>query len=173
MNKKTFLKTMKTALKNHPDSSEIINYYDELIEEAKLNGEDEEVVVKRLGSVEAIVSSLDQSPKGTFATKNPPVKKNPSFIAILIGNVLLIALSVVGFAAVTGFMLGGWTSLFISVYRLFTTKEFIISIYYVSQIILAIGIILICLYILISIINNIKKIVAFLLSKQITKKEVI
>ena len=63
MTKQAFLQALKQALGNEPEAHEIINYYDELIDEATLSGELESDVIQRLDSVDQIVRSLGKDPQ--------------------------------------------------------------------------------------------------------------
>ena len=62
MTKQAFLQALKQALGNEPEAHEIINYYDELIDEATLSGELESDVIQRLDSVDQIVPVLREGP---------------------------------------------------------------------------------------------------------------
>lgn len=60
MNKKTFLNSLKKELKFYKkiDSEEIIYYYDEMIQDAIDEGEDEVTFIKNLGSIETIIANI-------------------------------------------------------------------------------------------------------------------
>ena len=60
MNKKTFLNSLKKELKFYKkiDSEEIIYYYDEMIQDAIDEGEDEVAFIKNLGSIETIIANI-------------------------------------------------------------------------------------------------------------------
>ena len=60
MNKKTFLSSLKKELKFYKkiNSEEIIYYYDEMIQDAIDEGEDENTFIKNLGSIDTIIANI-------------------------------------------------------------------------------------------------------------------
>ena len=62
MNKKTFLNELKKELKYYKkiNSEEIIYYYDEMIQDAIDEGQDEETFIKNLGSISSIIANIIQ-----------------------------------------------------------------------------------------------------------------
>ncbi len=62
MNKKTFMNELKKELKYYKkiNSEEIIYYYDEMIQDAIDEGQDEETFIKNLGSISSIIANIIQ-----------------------------------------------------------------------------------------------------------------
>ncbi|PKK95606.1 MAG: hypothetical protein CVV60_00405 [Tenericutes bacterium HGW-Tenericutes-5] len=60
MNKKVFLNNLKKELKYYKkiNSEEIIYYYDEMIQDAVDEGEDENQFIKNLGSIDTIIANI-------------------------------------------------------------------------------------------------------------------
>lgn len=60
MNKKTFLNSLKKELKYYKkiNSEEILYYYDEMIQDAVDEGEDENQFIKNLGSIDSIIANI-------------------------------------------------------------------------------------------------------------------
>ena len=62
MNKKMFMNNLKKELKYYKkiNSEEIIYYYDEMIQDALDEGNDEETFIKSLGSIQSIIANIIQ-----------------------------------------------------------------------------------------------------------------
>lgn len=88
MKKFEFLSKLEHKLKNEDQKDEILGYYQELIEEATLNGEDEEVFIKRLGSVEMINQTLENEPA---FIENLKKKKNYNIHRVFSKTILIVA----------------------------------------------------------------------------------
>ncbi|PKK86250.1 MAG: hypothetical protein CVV63_04515, partial [Tenericutes bacterium HGW-Tenericutes-8] len=128
MTKVAFLQALKQALGNEPEAHEIINYYDELIDEATLNGELESDVIARLDSVEQIVRSLGKNPQA-YKRKNTVVDKTVDVTLTIIGKIVLTFLC--GIAALIGlsFTSSGGISMFSTIYRLVTATDTMVILY--------------------------------------------
>lgn len=173
MNKKTFLKNLKTALAEEPEAAEIINYYDELIDEATLNGELEEDVVARLGSVDAIIASLGEKTKGSFKDATSQNKKKTNIIATIIGRLALIFLFIIILSFSIGLLSTSMLNLFTSLLKIVSASSSMVAFYYLSQIALSVGLILVSIYLIIKMVTQLKEILTFLFNIITKRKEVV
>ena len=86
MNKKEFLKELSTKLKenNYNDRDNLINYYDELISDAKESGKNEKKVISELGSIDEILNDIDIIDKIEIAKKKTTLSNSTkAIIAVL------------------------------------------------------------------------------------------
>lgn len=92
MKRKEFLRILRDELRKHRniDTEEVLFYYDELIQDAVENGEDEEIFILNLGSVKDIVRRMEDDE--TFVAE---VKQRNSDI---VSNVLSLTVKLVGYA---------------------------------------------------------------------------
>lgn len=87
MNKSTFLKELKNALHrfSYEEIRRVTDYYDELISERVENGENEQAVIARLGSVKSIAAEVSTELVETRMVKNSGIKSTGrNFITILL-----------------------------------------------------------------------------------------
>jgi uncharacterized membrane protein len=156
MTKQAFLQTLKQALGNEPEAHEIINYYDELIDEATLSGELESDVIQRLDSVDQIVRSLGKDPQA-YKRKNTVVDKTVNLTVTLIGKIAIVFLC--GVTALIGisFVSSAGISIFSSIYRLVGITDTMVILYFVSQLVFSVGLTLIGVWITIKMIGYIKQ----------------
>lgn len=156
MTKKTFLNALKQALGGEPEAHEIVNYYDELIDEATLNGELEADVVERLGSVEVIVASLGKKSKGADASEKKVKKTTFNFVVDVIVKIALVGLFIVLFSFGVTLISSSGINLFAALFKVFTSSDIQVVFYYISQIVSSIGFILIGVWVMIKMIIQIK-----------------
>lgn len=159
MTKTTFLNELKQALGNEPEAFEIINYYDELIDEATLSGELEVDVVKRLGSVEDIVASLGKKPKGHYISNKKIQKTRFDFIVDVIAKMMLAGLFIVLFSFGLTLTSSSGVSLFGALFRLFKTTDVQVLFYYISQIVQSVGFLMIGVWLMIKAVIQIRLLV--------------
>lgn len=134
MTKKVFLNELNEALRNDPERLDIIKYYEELIEDAVYNGEKEEDIVKRLGSVRDIILTMGK----TYEVKK---KQNIEFKPLL--NGLLVFGLVLGLIVLISIFLSSVVALTTTALKLNGYDSPYIFYYYVSQMVIAFGLILI------------------------------
>jgi len=119
MNKKKFLSKLKTELEaaNYEDRENLINYYEELIDEKIENGEKEADIIKELGSIDKIMKDINIINYINKAKEKPTVSNGiKAFIITLsifslplllplaiVGVALLIAISAVIFSVIIAF----------------------------------------------------------------------
>ncbi len=120
MDKKTFLHNLASKL-SHISKSErddIINYYNELIEDKiEREGLSEEIVVSELGSIDEIVKRVAKDISDTRIhydeaeevkeNKNDKVKSVILFVVCLIGLLMSISLLISVFASLIGLVVSG------------------------------------------------------------------
>lgn len=152
MDKKGFLKELKVALKGDIDAAEVITYYNELIDEAVLNGELESDVVKRLGSVSDIVSIMGKRPDENKVSTN----KNKPLTKVFFKIIGLIAYMILVFMLVSiGF--GGGIGFFTNLVFVFRASTVAVAFYYVFQMVIAVGLALVSSSLILLIIKKIKE----------------
>ena len=161
MNKKEFIKALSKELHDYEDRDEILSYYEELINEAVLNGETEEGFVFKLGTPFQIREALlnDGSFKKKLKEKeNFQIKRLFSTTAkIFSGIVVGFVAFVMGIVGVS-FVVGGLRNTVSIIFRFminFPTKVEIFFFLF-SQLILGIGILLLGIGILWYILLNMK-----------------
>lgn len=140
MTKKEFLKQLRLSLKNEADKEEIINYYDELIDEATLNGEIESQFIDRLGPIDDIIKQMDKTPYKKRENKSVEVvKKTTSKVSRLLLETLIMSgyalLMVVSFS----FIVGGAFQTVKSVSHMGNASTNEVMIYYIGEMIFTIG----------------------------------
>jgi len=170
MNKKQFLKQLKKALGRGRETANIINYYDELIEEAKLNGELEVDVIARLGTIESIVASISEQPKDTYKTSSTKANKQTNVVLTITSKVVVIILSLFLLIVLASVIIANSINIVQSVYKLFTNNDVLVKFYYGSEIIFTIGVILIAIFIIIKVTKEINRL-GLLLGKLLTIKK--
>ncbi|MFA7075253.1 MAG: DUF1700 domain-containing protein [Candidatus Izemoplasmatales bacterium] len=91
MNKRMFISKLKKELKNYKkiDSEEIIYYYDEMIQDALDEGQNENDFIKSLGSIDSIIGNIIKD--GDFI-KEVKSANNNSLINIVSTTVRVISL---------------------------------------------------------------------------------
>lgn len=91
MNKKIFLNNLKKELKFYKkiNSEEIIYYYDEMIQDAIDEGEDESFFIKNLGSIDSIIANII---KDEEFVKDVKTSNTKSLGNIVNGTVRIISL---------------------------------------------------------------------------------
>lgn len=152
MDKKGFLKELRLALKGDIDQAEVVTYYNELIDEAVLNGELESDVVKRLGSVSDIVSAMGKRVDGNIT----PTNKNMPWTKVFFRIIGLIAYVIWVFMFVSiGF--GGGIGFFTNLVFVFRASSSAVAFYYVFQMVIAVGLVLVSASLIIMIIKKIKE----------------
>lgn len=159
MTKKTFLNALKQALGDEPEAYEIINYYDELIDEATLSGELEVDVVERLGSVEDIIASLGKKTKETHTSNKKIQKTVLNFSIDVIIKIALVGLSIVLFSFGLTLISSSGINLVAALFKVFTSSDAQVIFYYISQITLSVGFILIGVWLMIKMIIHIRSLV--------------
>jgi len=99
MNKKTFLNEFKKELKYYKkiNSEEIIYYYDEMIQDAIDEGQDEETFIKNLGSISSIIANIIQD---EGFVKDVKTSNTDSLGNIVSGTVRVISLIIYYFVVV-------------------------------------------------------------------------
>lgn len=150
MSKKEFLKKLKKALKNDTDKVELVNYYEELIDEAVLNGEKEDDVIARLGTVSEIISAMGKErPKDMKSDKQNSNSKSVFRIIGLIGYLLLSLL-------LLSMAFSGGAALFINLTEVFKPNKSTVIFYYIFQMLIAIALVLIASSVFVNILKKMK-----------------
>ena len=157
MTKKAFIKQLNTALMRETDRKEIITYYEELIDEAILNGEVEQEFIEKLGPIDQIVLQMDKTPYKNKTTQAIVIKKQTSKgLRILLQTVILFWLGIcmlIGFS----FLVGGPVQFVRSLIRLFESSSTELMIYYVGEVLFAFGLTLMGFWIIFQCVAVIKK----------------
>lgn len=128
MRRKEFLRLLKDELRKRRDIEieEVIFYYDELIQDAVDNGENEEVFIINLGSIKEIVKRIteDEEFLVEVKTSNEKVIKNVLGLSVKIIGYFLMA--VISFTiAVTGIsiFISGLSIIFAIIVRVFYVEQ--------------------------------------------------
>lgn len=153
MNKKEFLKKLKQALKNDVDKIELINYYDELIDEAVLNGEYESDVIARLGSVSEIISAMDKERPKNMKTNNK--SGAIQFVFRIIGLIGYLFLSLL----LVSMVFSGGIGIFTNLTEVLKANKSTVMLYYVFQTLIAIAVILIASSVFVNILKKMKSMI--------------
>lgn len=161
MTKLEFLQQLKTGLENYSDGSEILNYYEELIDDAVSNGEIETEFIHRLGSVEQIIRTIKKDANFKLKVKNKEnyalrevISQASKVIALFF---TVIAVIVAGSISISFISSGGIS--FITYLVLLLTKDVSrieVLIYYVSSMVLGIGLVLVGVVIITTLIRKTK-----------------
>ena len=85
MTKEDFLLELESELKKikHQDSSSIIQYYDELIEDERETGKKEKTIIKNLGPVSEIITNIKKEEEKTKVPKQTISNSIKALIAVL------------------------------------------------------------------------------------------
>ena len=84
--KKEFLSELENELSNRKiDSSEVIEYYDELIDDRVSNGKTEKTVVKNLGNIDDIIKDIEIEQQVDRAVKKPTVSNGVKALIAVLG----------------------------------------------------------------------------------------
>lgn len=161
MNKLTFLQQLKTGLSGYSDSAEILNYYEELIDDAVANGEVEVEFIQKLGSIEQIIRTLKKDASFKLKVKNKEnymlsevISQTSKGIAIFF---TVIGVIVAGSISISFISSGGISFVTYLVYLI--TKDISrleVLIYYVSSMVLGIGLVLVGVVIITTLIRKTK-----------------
>lgn len=116
MNKTDFLNDLSTALSGLPQTEiqKSLDYYSEIIDDASEDGEDEQAVIERLGSVNIIAEKIiNETPLTTLVKENIRNRHISAAAAVLLilGSPLWISLSVAALAIVFAFYISIWAIL--------------------------------------------------------------
>ncbi len=161
MTKLEFLKQLKTGLSSYADGAEILNYYEELIDDAVSNGEIESDFIHKLGSVEQIIRTIKKDANFKLKVKNREnyalrevISQASKVIALfftIIGVIVLGSISI-------SFITSGSVS-FITYMVFLLTKDVSrveVLIYYVSSMVLGLGLLLVGVVIISTLIRKTK-----------------
>lgn len=161
MNKLTFLQQLKAGLNGYSDSAEILNYYEELIDDAVANGEVEVEFIQKLGSIEQIIRALKKDASFKLKVKNKEnymlsevISQTSKGIAIFF---TVIGVIVAGSISISFISSGGISFVTYLVYLI--TKDVSrleVLIYYVSSMVLGIGLLLVGVVIITTLIRKTK-----------------
>lgn len=162
MDKKTFIKELEKTLHNYEDKDEIINYYEELIDEAVSSDEDEIEFISKLGTPKQIKETLLSD--GSFKEKLKE-KKNFQIKGIVSVTAKVLSGVVVGFVAFImgiiafSFVVSGVGNSFNVIVRLILNfpTTFEVLMFIISQFLLGIGFLLIGIGIFWYITENIRQ----------------
>lgn len=161
MTKLVFLQALKEGLSGYSDGAEILNYYEELIDEAVANGEIESDFIQKLGSIEQIIRTLKKDASFKLKVKN---KENYMLSEVISQTSKVIAI----FFTVIGVIVAGSISIsfissggisFVTYLVFLLTKDISrleVLIYYASSMILGIGLVLVGVVILTTLIRKTK-----------------
>lgn len=161
MTKLTFLQALKEGLSGYSDGAEILNYYEELIDEAVANGEIESDFIQKLGSIEQIIRTVKKDASFKLKVKN---KENYMLSEVISQTSKVIAI----FFTVIGVIVAGSISIsfissggisFVTYLVFLLTKDISrleVLIYYASSMILGIGLVLVGVVILTTLIRKTK-----------------
>jgi uncharacterized membrane protein len=161
MTKLAFLQALKEGLATYNDASEILNYYEELIDEAVASGEIEAEFIHKLGSIEQIIRTLKKDANFKLKVKNrenymlreviSQASKGIALFFTVIGVIVLGSISI-------SFISSGGVS-FITYLVFLLTKDVSrveVLIYYVSSMVLGIGLVLVGVVIITTLIRKTK-----------------
>ncbi|MCU0105576.1 DUF1700 domain-containing protein [Acholeplasma vituli] len=161
MTKFTFLQALKDGLAGYTDSSEILNYYEELIDEAVANGEVESEFIQKLGSIEQIIRTLKKDSSFKLKVKNKEnymlsevISQTSKGIAIFF---TVIGVIVAGSVSISFISSGGIS--FVTYLVFLLTKDVSrleVLIYYVSSMVLGLGLVLVGVVIITTLIRKTK-----------------
>lgn len=161
MTKLAFLQALKEGLSGYSDGAEILNYYEELIDEAVANGEIESDFIQKLGSIEQIIRTVKKDASFKLKVKN---KENYMLSEVISQTSKVIAI----FFTVIGVIVAGSISIsfissggisFVTYLVFLLTKDISrleVLIYYASSMILGIGLVLVGVVILTTLIRKTK-----------------
>ncbi|MDY3195835.1 MAG: DUF1700 domain-containing protein [Paracholeplasma sp.] len=141
MTKKQFLNELKLALGNDVEQQDILKYYEELIDEAVLDGESEEEMIKRLGSVKEIIQTMGKTYPANLTKKRESVT--------LFKQVLLMIVSVIALFFFISLISSGGISFFTTLLRVGQYESLYLDLYFLSEALIAVGVIFIssaCIY---------------------------
>jgi uncharacterized membrane protein len=161
MTKLEFLQALKSGLASYSDQAEILNYYEELIDEAVANGEVETEFVHKLGSVEQIIRTIKKDANFKLKVKNrenymlreviSQASKGIALFFTIIGVIVLGSISI-------SFISSGGIS-FITYLVFLLTKDVSrieVLIYYVSSMVLGMGLVMVGVVIITTLIKKTK-----------------
>ncbi|MCV2231983.1 DUF1700 domain-containing protein [Paracholeplasma manati] len=161
MTKLEFLQQLKTGLSAYSDQAEILNYYEELIDDAVSNGEVESEFIHKLGSIEQIIRTLKKDANFKLKVKNrenymlreviSQASKGIALFFTIIGVIVLGSISI-------SFISSGGVS-FITYLVFLLTKDVSrveVLIYYVSSMVLGIGLVMVGVVIITTLIKKTK-----------------
>ncbi len=146
MKKHEFLAKLEKELANLPDQREIIEYYEELINEALSNSQNEEDFIKHLGTPSEIKHKLhrDDTFKANIkAKKNFSATQTFSVVTKVLSFALYLFVIVMLAVFATGLVATGLFSIFTSIYHLISdTMTNSAQLYYVFHIIFQITLVI-------------------------------
>ena len=161
MTKLEFLQALKSGLASYSDQAEILNYYEELIDEAVANGEVEAEFVHKLGSIEQIIRTIKKDANFKLKVKNrenymlreviSQASKGIALFFTIIGVIVLGSISI-------SFISSGGIS-FITYLVFLLTKDVSrieVLIYYVSSMVLGMGLVMVGVVIITTLIKKTK-----------------
>ncbi len=113
MNKKDFLNKLSSALYELPSEElrRTIDYYSEIIDDAVEDGEDEQTVISRLGSIDKITQKIiNESPGRKFTNQNIHNKISPAAVVlIIISSPIWLPILIAVFAVVFSVYISVWS----------------------------------------------------------------
>lgn len=162
MDKKTFIKELNKTLHSYENKDEVISYYEELIDEAISNGENELEFISKLGTPKQIKETLLSD--GSFKEKLKE-KKNFQIKGIFSVTAKILSGVVVGFVAFImgiiafSFVVSGFGNSFNIIVRLVLNfpSTFEVLMFVISQFLLGIGFLLLGIGIFWYITENIRQ----------------
>lgn len=112
MNKSEFLDNLRNALSGLPDREKTIDYYSEMIDDAIEAGEEERLVIARMGSVSDIAEKvINETPISSFVKAD--VKKRGismgAIALIIIGSPIWLPILVAAFSVLFSLYLTVWS----------------------------------------------------------------
>lgn len=112
MNKSEFLDNLRNALSGLPDREKTIDYYSEMIDDAIEAGEEERLVIARMGSVSDIAEkAINETPISSFVKAD--VKKRGismgAIALIIIGSPVWLPILVAAFSVLFSLYLTVWS----------------------------------------------------------------
>lgn len=152
MNKKEFLKKLSHKLSKNENKVEIVSYYDELIDEAISNGENETLFIENLGNIDDIVSSLNEDDTKTISeSKKSSKTTNPTFTKIIItlskiGYVFLYVVSIFFLLSVVFNSVSSIVEFVIYIFKYMKDSSIIITIYYIFDLIITAALLIYSVY---------------------------
>ena len=151
MRKREFLYRLDNALESFPNAEreEIIHYYEELIQDALDNGENEEAFIEKLGSIDKIVRTLKKDSDfvgNVKEKKNFELKQTSDKGVKILGRVLIIGALVLSIFFGVGFSIFGINGIVRSIIAMVMTISAQLSVsatlYYLGNIAVHLGILL-------------------------------
>ncbi len=164
MRKREFLYRLDTALESFPTSEreEIIHYYEELIQDALDNGEDEENFIDKLGSIDKIVRTIKKDSdfvENVKEKKNFELKQTFDKGVKIVGRILSVVALVVSVCFGIAFTIYGLNGIIRGVIAMVMTINAKLSavstLYYLGTISLFLGIMLLAITFIWYVIKNV------------------